>query len=55
MVPPPAGLGERIEMASILLKNNLPTFSPRRKLSEPEAIIPFSGKFGSPKKPLYPQ
>jgi hypothetical protein len=42
-------------MAIILLKTNIPAFSPRRRLYEPEAIIPlfhFWGKFGNPKKAL---
>ena len=44
-----------IKMAIILLKTNIPAFSPRRRLYEPEAIIPlfhFWGKFGNPKKAL---
>jgi len=52
MFPPPAGLTIKIKMANILLKTNMPTFSPRRRLYEPEATIPlfhFRGKFGSPK------
>jgi hypothetical protein len=46
------GIDDKIKMAIILLKTNIPTFSPRRRLYEPEATIPlfhFWGKFGSPK------
>jgi hypothetical protein len=52
------GIADKIKMAIILLKTNIPAFSPRRRLYEPEANVPlfhFQGKFGSPKKPLYSQ
>jgi hypothetical protein len=55
---PAGGIDDKIQMANILLKTNIPTFSPRRRLYEPEAVVPlfhFRGKFGSPKKPLYSQ
>jgi len=56
--PTTSGIDDKIKMAIILLKTNIPAFSPRRRLYEPEATIPlfhFRGKFGSPKKPIYPQ
>ncbi len=56
--PATDGIDDKIKMADILLKTNIPAFSPIRRLSEPEATIPlfhFRGKFGSPKKPLYSQ
>ena len=67
--PAPGGIDDKIKMAIIILKTNIPAFSPRRKLyppacrpygleAEPEATIPlfhFRGKFGNPKKSLYSQ
>ncbi len=56
--PATGGIDDKIKMAIILLKTNIPAFSPRRRLYEPEATIPlfhFRGKFGSPKKPVYSQ
>ena len=52
------GIDDYIKMAIILLKTNIPAFSPRRRLYEPEAIIPlfhFRDKFGSLKIPRYSQ
>ncbi len=54
--PATGGIDDKIKMDNILLKTNIPAFSPIRRLSEPEATIPlfhFRGTFGSPKKPLY--
>jgi hypothetical protein len=56
--PATGGIDDKIKMAIILLKTNIPAFSPRRRLYEPKATISlfhFRGKFGSPKKPLYSQ
>jgi hypothetical protein len=50
--PATGGIDDKIKMAIILLKTNIPTFSPRRRLYEPEANIPlfhFRGRFESPK------
>ena len=47
-VPATNGIDDKIKMAYILLKTNIPEFSPIRRLSEPEATIPlfhFRGKF----------
>ena len=52
--PAIGGIDDKIKMANILLKANIPSFSPRRRLYEPEATIPlfhFRVKFGSPKTP----
>jgi hypothetical protein len=54
--PTIGGIDDKIKIAIILLKTNIPAFSPRRRLYEPEATIPlfhFRGKFGSPKIPLF--
>jgi len=56
--PATGGIDDKIKIALILLKTNIPAFSPRRRLYEPEAIIPlfhFRSKFGSPQKPIYSQ
>jgi hypothetical protein len=45
--PATGGIDGKIKMAIILLKTIIPAFHP--------SIIPFSGKFGSPKIPLYSQ
>ena len=39
--PATDGIDDKIKMAYILLKTNIPAFSPIRRLSEPEATIPF--------------
>jgi len=38
--PATGGIEGKIIMAIILLKTNIPAFSPRRRLYEPEATIP---------------
>jgi hypothetical protein len=38
--PTTGGLDDKIKMSIILLKTNIPAFSPRRRLYEPEATIP---------------
>ena len=38
--PATSGIDDNIKMAIILLKTNIPAFSPRRRLYEPEATIP---------------
>jgi hypothetical protein len=56
--PVTGGIDDKIKMAIILWKTNIPAFSPRRRLYEPEATIPLfhvRGKFGSLKIPLYSQ
>jgi hypothetical protein len=56
--PTTGGIDNKIKMATIFLKTNIPAFSPRCRLYESEGTIPlfhFQGKFGSPKKPLYSQ
>jgi hypothetical protein len=48
------GIDEKFKMATSLLKTNIPTFSPRRRLYEPEAIIPlfhFRANSEAPKNP----
>jgi len=45
--PATGGIGDKIKMAIILLKTNIPAFH--------HSIIPFSEQFGSPKIPLYSQ
>jgi hypothetical protein len=37
------GIDDKIKMAIVLLKTNIPAFSPRCRLYEPAATIPFSG------------
>jgi hypothetical protein len=57
-VPATGGIDDKIKMAIILLKPNIPALSPRRRLYEPEATIPLfhlRGKFGNPKIPRYSQ
>ena len=52
------GIDDKIKMAIILLKTNIPAFSPRRRLYEPEATIPLFhpwGKFGNQKISKYYQ
>jgi hypothetical protein len=55
--PATGGIDDKIKMAVILWKTNIPAFSPRRRLYEPEATIPVFHfrEFGTPKKPLYSQ
>jgi len=56
--PATGGIEDKMKMAIILSKTNIPAFSPRRRLYEPEATIPlfhFLGNFGSLKKPIYSQ
>jgi hypothetical protein len=45
--PATDGIDDKIKMVNILLKTNIPAFH--------NSIIPFSGQFGIPKKPLYSQ
>jgi hypothetical protein len=45
--PATGGIDDKIKIANILLETNIPAFH--------YSIIPFSGKFGSPKKPLHSQ
>jgi len=49
-------IDDKIKMVNILLKTNIPSFSPSRRIYEPEATIPifdFRGKFGNPKIPIF--
>ena len=46
-VPATDGIDDKIKMAYILLKTNIPTFH--------HSIIPFSGRIRKPKKSLYYQ
>jgi len=45
--PATDGIDDKIKMAYILLKTNIPAFQ--------HSIIPFSGQIRKPKKPLYYQ
>jgi hypothetical protein len=40
--PTTGGLDDKIKMSIILLKTNIPAFSPRRRLYEPEAPFHYS-------------
>jgi len=45
--PANCGIDDKIKMANILLKTNIPTFH--------HSIIPFPGQIRNPQKPLYSQ